>query len=133
MNTEQWDKEIMEQCGMPIRKFAQYGILENGTVRNNWSGKELKPDKYGCVCIRPRRNGRCKTFSIARLVAINWLGMPDDKEHMAYKKDVNGGFEVDNIAWGTKHEVLSLVHKRRKKQEEPPKMEEEEIYEEMIE
>lgn len=104
-------------CGKTIKEFPDYGILENGTVRNNWNGHELKPDKTGCVCIRIRgTNARRKTFSIARLIAINWLDMPDDKNHIAYKKDPNGGWEVSNITWGLKHEALSIVHKRSNKQ-----------------
>ena len=107
------EQEILQDCGKPIKGWENYGILENGTVRNNWNSHELKPDKDGCVCIRNRgKNARTKTFSIARLVAINWLDMPDDKNYMAYKKDPSGGFEVSNIAWGKKHEVLSIVHKR---------------------
>ena len=38
--------------------------------------------------------------------------MPDSKEFMAYKKDTSEGYSVSNIAWGPKHEVLSMVHKR---------------------
>ena len=97
MNTEQWDKEILEQCGKPIKGFEQYGILENGTVRNNWNGHVLKPDKCGCVCIH-RKNSR-KTLSIARLVAIAYLDMPDDKQHRAYRKNPNNGWDVSNIMW----------------------------------
>ena len=105
--------ETVKGCGKPIKGFENYGILENGTVRNNWNGHEIKPDKDGCVCIRSRgRNARTKTFSIVRLIAINWLSMPDDKAYMAYKKDKDGGYGIDNVAWGLKHEVLSIVHKR---------------------
>ena len=127
------DPEILHDCGKPIKGFSDYGILENGTVRNNWNGHLLKPDKGGCVCIRIRgRNARTKSFSIARLVAINWLGMPDDKAYTAYKKDPNGGFEKDNIAWAPKHEALSIVHKRSLKKNEYANDCEEEIYEELI-
>ena len=104
---------MIRDCGKPIKGWEIYGILENGTVRNNWNGHELKPDKDGCVCLRNRgKNARTKTFSIARLVAINWLNMPDDNKYIAYKKDPNGGLNVSNIAWAPKHEALSIVHKR---------------------
>ena len=112
---------MIRDCGKPIKEFPDYGILENGIVRNNWNGYELKPDKSGCVCIRIRgKNARRKTYSIARLVAINWLDMPDEPRFMAYLKDPNGGYEATNIAWGIKHEVLSIVHKRtyKKRQED---------------
>ena len=107
------EQEMTQDCGKPIKGFSNYGITENGTVRNNWNGHELKPDKSGCVCIRTRgKNSRTKTFSIARLVAIHWLDMPDEPGFMAYLKDTSGGYSALNIAWGPKHDVLSMVHKR---------------------
>ena len=112
---EQAVEQVMKDWGVPIPGFSSYGVLENGTVRNNWSERILKPDKYDAVCIRAR--GKCKTFQVARLVAICYLGMPDDKDYIAYKKDPNGGFEKDNITWAPKHEALSTIHKRRKKNE----------------
>ena len=109
------EQEILKDSGKPIKGFENYVILENGTVRNNWNGHQLKPDKSGCICIRTRgKNARTKTYSIARLIAIHWLDMPDSKEFMAYKKDINGGYDVSNIGWGSKKDVLSLVHKRKK-------------------
>ena len=94
--------------GIPIKGFERfYSLLENGTVKNNWNEHILKPDKSGCVCLHIL-NSR-KTLSIARLVAIHYLGMPDDKKHKAYKKDLNGGFDKDNIAWDT----VANLHKER--------------------
>ena len=90
---------MIKDCGKLIAGFEDYGIREDGVVRNNWNGYELKPDKSGCVCIH-RANKR-KTLSIARLVAIYWLNMPDDKKHRAFKKDPTGGFEATNIGWDT--------------------------------
>ena len=115
-----WDEEIIEQCGLPIKGFEEYGILKNGTVRNNWNGHVLKPDKGGCVSLH-RRNGR-KSFSIARLVAIYWLDMPDEKQYTAFKKDANGGWGVDNITWDitnkARKEIIKQWHQRKKNDEE---------------
>ena len=92
------DSEIVEMLGKPIKGYERYyRILENGTVRNEWNNHILKPDKGGCICLHIKETR--KTLSIARLIAINYLNMPDDKQHRAYRKDKNGGFELSNIAW----------------------------------
>ena len=80
----------------PIKDFDSYHVWEDGTVRNK-RNQLVKPDKGGCVCVREQT--RRKTLSIARLVAISFLGMSDDKQHRAYKKDPSKGFGIDNIAW----------------------------------
>ena len=80
----------------PIKDFDSYHVWEDGTVRNK-RNQLVKPDKGGCVCVREQT--RRKTLSIARLVAISFLDMPDDKQHRAYKKDPSKGFGIDNIAW----------------------------------
>ena len=40
-------------------------------------------------------------------MAITFLDMPDDKQHVAYKKDPAGGFDVDNIAWNSYKDRLN--------------------------
>ena len=120
---DEFYKEMCEQCGKPIKGFEQYGILENGVVCNNWNGNELKPDRSGRVCIKSRgKNGKRKTFSIARLVALNYLEMPDDPNYMAYLIDPDKGFAVSNVGWGSKHDVLSAAYKQRKENKFEPEV-----------
>ena len=88
-----------EQYGKAINDFKYCFISKDGTVYNHWSGNVLKPDKSGCITIR--RKDKRKTLSITRLVAIYWLDMPDDNKHKAYKKDKDGGYGIDNVAWDT--------------------------------
>ena len=90
--------EDLPATGKPVKGFERfYSILEDGTIRNEWNNHILKPNKDGCVCFHIR-NTR-KTLSIARLMAIHYLDMPDDKQHKAYRIDKNGGWSVSNIAW----------------------------------
>ena len=81
----------------PITGFEKYVITDEGYVRHHKYRSILKPDKSGCVCLY--QDGKRKTFSIAKLVAISFLNMPDDRKHHAFKKDPNGGYEVSNITY----------------------------------
>jgi len=120
--------------GKPIKGWERYRVLEDGTVRNR-DGYAVKPDKGGCVSIHYL--DKRKSFSLARLIAIYYLSMPDDKKHCAFKIDPNGGFEVSNISWDTlanhnkdrlaQARAIKANHERINKQ-----CEEEEIYEELI-
>ena len=116
--------------GKSIVGYERYQVMEDGTVRNR-DGYALKPDKGGCVSLHV--NDKRKSFSIARLVAIHYLGMPDDKKHKAYRKDKNAGFGSDNVAWDS----VSNLNKERLAKARQAKIEyanecEEEIYEEVI-
>ena len=96
-----------------IKDFDTYIVQEDGTVRNKYD-RIIKPDRNGCVSVREQK--RRKTLSITRLMAISFLGMPDDKQHRAYKKDPNGGFGIDNIAWDslTMKDLTKLVRTKDK-------------------
>ena len=128
--------EYLQSIGKPVKGFEHfYSILEDGTIRNEWNNHILKPDKHGCVCFHIR-NSR-KTLSIARLMAIHYLDMPDDKKHCAFKKDPNKGFDVSNIAWDTlaNHNKDRLTRARAIKADHEllnKQSEEEELYEELI-
>ena len=112
--------------GKSIPGYEHYQVFEDGTVRNK-DRYALTPNK-GCVCIHV--GDKRKTFSIARLVAICYLVMPDDKKHKAYKKDPSKGFGIDNIGWDS----IANLHKERLTKARKAKIEynkecEEEMYE----
>ena len=109
---------MINDYGIPIQGFECYNIKKDGTVYNTWNEYALKPDKSDCVCFH-RRGQKRKTLSIPRLVAIHYLGMPDDRKHRAYKKDANGGFGIDNIAWDSVSNLNKevLIKARRAKLE----------------
>ena len=101
-----------KQGGVGIKDFSTYRIYEDGTVRNIHN-RALKPDKKGCVSVI--ESNRRKTLSIARLVAISFLGMPDDVLYRAYKKDPNGSLDISNITWDS---VANLNKERLTKSRE---------------
>ena len=124
--------------GKEIEGLNGYQILPNGTIKNG-DGLTLKADKNGWISINHR--GKRKTYSIARLIAIYYLDMPDDKKYGTYRKDINGGYNLDNIAWDTVGKARAAInkqwHQAKKTKKEPKEIvnviEEEEIYEEIIE
>ena len=120
--------------GKQIEGLKGYEILPNGTIKNR-DGLTLKPDKGCCITINHR--GKRKTFSIARLIAIYYLDMPNEKKYGTYRKDINGGYNIDNIAWDTVGKARAAInkqwHQANKTKKEPNKVvnviEEEDIYE----
>ena len=89
-----------------------YRVSNTGRIKQNKDGEDLH------IC--PTNNAvwlknrwRKRQISIVRLMAICFLGMPDDDKHIAYRLDYKKGYEIDNIAWGVKNEAQKVIAKQR--------------------
>ncbi len=61
--------------------YKNYEVSWFGRVRNGKTGRILKPcmASNGYLCVGLSKNGKCKTHTIHKLVANEWLENPDGK------------------------------------------------------
>ena len=99
---------------MPYKFFTSiYRVSNTGRVKKH---KDDDEDLHIC-----QTNGAVwlcnswgkKQVSIQRLMAICFLDMPDDNDHIAYRKDHTKPYTIDNIDWGTKKEAQSIIAKAK--------------------
>ncbi len=88
-----------------------YQVSNMGNVRSlNYrnTGKEgvLKPQKHnrGYLCINLSKEGKCKTFTIHRLVAEAFIPNIDNKPDIDHINTIRDDNRVENLRWVTKKE-----------------------------
>lgn len=108
MNNEIWKE---------INNFSKYEISNYGNLKNKDTQKNIKPAiKSGYLYISlTDNNGIRKGFKIHRLVALNFIPNPENKEtvnHINHNKLDNN---INNLEWATTTEQNN--HKRKCKKE----------------
>ena len=108
MNNEIWKE---------INNFSKYEISNYGNLKNKDTQKNIKPAiKSGYLNISlTDNNGIRKSFKIHRLVALNFIPNPENKEtvnHINHNKLDNN---INNLEWATTTEQNN--HKRKCKKE----------------
>jgi len=108
MNNEIWKE---------ITGFSNYEISSNGNVKNKENQKILKPSvKSGYLCISlTDRNFTRHSVKIHRLVALNFIPSPENKETVNHKNHNREDNNVNNLEWMTTTEQNN--HKRKCKKE----------------
>lgn len=87
--------------------YQNYEISREGLVRNCKSGKILKTPKKGrYLTVALSINGEYKHHNVHRLVAMSWLGLPENYEHLQVAhcdgNSLNNDFS--NLKWATPKE-----------------------------
>lgn len=87
----------------PIKNYEDYLVNENGDVFSKKNNKLLKPreSKNGYLKITLYKNGKCKTFSIHRLVALAHLNNPNNYPVINHKDGNKLNNNISNLEWCT--------------------------------
>ena len=85
-------------------------LRKNGRVDNR-KGKQLKPsiDKYGYEKVTLTQNGKRKTFTVHKLVAMTYLPNPKNKTTINHIDGNKRNNNVTNLEWATEKE--NQIHK----------------------
>jgi len=114
-------KDIPEYEGL-------YKISTNGTVASydriveyyggrmaHRKGKILKEryDRYGYKRVELGKNGKNKTFSIHRLVALTFIPNLENKPQVNHINGVKDDNHVENLEWSTSKENINHAYKNK--------------------
>jgi hypothetical protein len=95
-----------------IENFNNYSVSNYGNVRNDLTGRLLKPQigSHGYPSVVLRYNNISKQFLIHRLVAIHFLENPDNKNYVDHIDGNKYFSRIENLRWAT---LSENQHNRR--------------------
>ena len=88
---------------MPIKGYENYEVSNLGNIKNVKNNKLLKPfDRgHGYLGVRLYKNGKCKNFSVHRLVISTFKANPDNKSQVNHKDEDKTNNNLNNLEWCT--------------------------------
>jgi hypothetical protein len=86
---------------LDIQGYERYAVSTQGRVRNNLTGRILKPTltSTGFYIVGLRRNGISKTMAIHKLVADRFINNPNNYKHLIHKDGNKANNEMYNLEW----------------------------------
>ena len=97
--------------------YDNYYISNNGRVRNDRTGRILKPRKNrgGYFQVGLQKNGKRKHFLVHRLVAIVFIPNSENKSEVNHKNLIKADNRVENLEWCTPKENTGHAIKNGKR------------------
>lgn len=89
-----------------IADFPKYSVSDEGQVRNDKTGRILKPatNNNGYLFVTLFRDGKRNPELVHRLVATEFIANPENKPHVNHKDGTPSRNSVDNLEWCTPSE-----------------------------
>lgn len=87
-----------------VERNPNYSINEQGNIKNNNTGKILRPHKNkntGYYCIDLWENNKSKRYAVHRLVAETFIPNPNDKPCVDHIDGDRTNNNVSNLRWAT--------------------------------
>lgn len=95
----------MQEIWKKVDGFPNYSVSNLGRVRNDKSGKQLKPyNMLGYTQVTLRHGGMSVKHTIHRLVAKAFIPNPEGKPQVNHIDGIRSNNCVDNLEWCTSHE-----------------------------
>lgn len=97
-----------------IKGFENYSVTKEGAVFSGAARLKAQHNKNGSPFVKLRKDGKYHAFVIAKLVALMFIGEPEnDNLVVCYKDGNNHNYYVDNLYWGTKSDLAKGLFKNR--------------------
>lgn len=81
----------------------------------NYDGLILKTTKYIYEMVGLHKNGKFKTATVHRLVALTWLPNPENKQQVNHKDHNKLNNSIENLEWCTRSENMRYQRVQIKK------------------
>lgn len=84
-----------------VEGYNRYSVSNTGRVRNNTTGRILKPCISSCGhhVVGLRRNNVSKTIAVEKLVAERFLPNPYDHKYIEHKDGNKLNNDMENLRW----------------------------------
>lgn len=101
-----------------IDGYQNYSVSSAGVVRNDKTGRILKPgkNKNGYFMVGLCKNGECKSLDIHRLVALHFISNPENKRCVDHADGNPLNNKLENLRWATisENNINSKMQSRNK-------------------
>jgi len=93
---------------MEIENYPNYLIYPDGRVYSKQNDKFLRPGlaKAGYYTVGLYKDGKRKTHTVHRLVAMHYIPNPENKREIDHMNRDKSDNRVENLRWATKSENL---------------------------
>jgi hypothetical protein len=91
---------------LDIEGYERYAVSTSGRVRNNLTGRILKPTltSTGFYIVGLRKNNTSKTVALHKLVAERFIKNPNNYKHIIHKDGNKANNEIYNLEWSNLHQ-----------------------------
>lgn len=102
-----------------IEGFENYFITPEGSVFNGDRPLKVMFSSYNTPIVRLFKEGKYYMFSVAKLVALAFLGKPENpSDVVGYRDGNNHNFHKDNIFWTSRSEAYSKFYREKNRYSE---------------
>lgn len=102
-----------------IEGFEGYYITPEGLVLHNDKPLKIQFSNANVPFVRLRKDGEYFTFTIAKLVALTYIGKPDNpSDIVSYLDGNNHNFNKDNLYWASRSEAYSKMYDKNNRYSE---------------
>lgn len=102
-----------------IDGFENYFVTPEGLILNGDRPLKIMMGNHNTPIVRLFKNGEYFTFSVAKLVALTYLGKPENpSDVVGYMDGNNHNYHLNNLYWTTRSEAYSKFYREKNRYSE---------------
>ena len=97
-------------AGFPDCVVTRDGAIYSRRLTGNWRKRKPATGRDGYMRVKLCNDTEQRTCYVHRLVAVAWVGNPDDKPEVNHVNHIKADNRADNLEWVTHAENLAKAH-----------------------